>query len=55
MTEEVYQVLAAGGDVGIWVIALSLFKLEKRISTLEFWVSLLRQSGQIVDTKKAGQ
>jgi hypothetical protein len=49
---DLLNMLAAGGDVGIWAVVFGLYKLDKRILMLEFWIDQLRR-GQNVDTKKA--
>ena len=36
MELEVFQYLAAAGDVGVYVVAYALYRFDKRISWIEF-------------------
>lgn len=33
--EDLFPYLSAGGDVGIWLVALGLYRLDKRLTILE--------------------
>lgn len=35
MEQEVFKLLAAGGDVGTWLVLFALYKLDKRVFMLE--------------------
>lgn len=50
---EILQAIAAGGDVGIWVIAAGMWRLDRRLVEVEFWVKVLKR-GQNADIDKAG-
>ncbi|MDP2505647.1 hypothetical protein [Oceanobacter sp. 3_MG-2023] len=38
MNEQLYQVLAAGGDLGVWALVVVLWRFDRRLAALEAWV-----------------
>lgn len=35
MIEEIFKVIGAGGDVGVWALAFAVFKLDRRLVKIE--------------------
>ena len=35
MVEEIFKILGAGGDVGVWALAFAVFKLDRRLVKIE--------------------
>ena len=48
MELDLLQAIAAGGDLGIWVVAAGLWRLDRRLVEVEFWIKVLKR-GQNVD------
>lgn len=40
---ELLQYLAAGGDVGVWVLVIVFWKYDKRLTALEYGFKNLRE------------
>lgn len=40
METEIFQILAAGGDVGVWALIVVIVRFDKRVSRIEWKLGL---------------